>query len=388
MKKFIMFVAAAVFAFAACEDPDNGGQLCPDCGQNPCVCTSGSSTELHLDVTVQLQHEVNTNYTGTTATIDGAKVLEFFELENVQAYYEAMGYLSGGGQVENTLMYGTCVKDGEDWLYTFNPLTSSNIGHWFTREGVMTTWGSTEAPQYFFTESQQWMWVGDWRVDDPAAEDDTWSYDLSWNYTVGMEAGYYDLNVGDKLSAVEFIFEESTGKTLYIHWNIEIVDYIDPELGQYDGTPANKEATIDLKVGTPVDITPIQEAFQLTKFEFSKIVADQIEVTNFIDDVQVEWSAGGFGGVWFDAEGKQTWWGTGAEDDPETPDVNEACTPAVYYIELIATATEIKAYSGYYGEDSAAQVAGKSFNNFKQVVTYTPAEGESYTCTLNYNVTF
>ena len=121
-----MFVAAAVFAFAACEKTPDGGQLCADCGQNPCVCTSGSSTELHLDVNVQLQHEVNTNYGGTTATIDGAKVLAFFEFENVQEYFEAMGYLSGGGQVENTLMYGTCVKDGEDWVYTFNPSTSAS----------------------------------------------------------------------------------------------------------------------------------------------------------------------------------------------------------------------------------------------------------------------
>lgn len=225
MKKIFMLLTAAVFAFAACEEKVS--DVCADCGQNPCVCDEPSSAlELHLDVNVQLQHEVNTNYSGTTATIDGEKVLEFFGFENTQQYYEAMGYLSGGGQVENTLMYGVCVKDGEEWIYTFNPSTSANIGHWFTREGVMTTWGSEEAPQYFFTESQQWMWNGDWRVEDPAADDDTWSYDLAWNYTVGMEPGYYDLTIGDKLSAVEFIFEESTGKTLYIHWNIEIVDYI------------------------------------------------------------------------------------------------------------------------------------------------------------------
>ena len=221
-----MILAAAAFAFVACEKPGTGDDHCADCGQNPCVCTTESATELHIDVNVQLQHEVNTNYGGTTATIDSEKILAFFEFEDTKAYYEAMGYLSGGGQVENTLSYGVCVKDGDEWVYTFNPSTASNIGHWFTREGEMTTWGSEEAPQYFFTESQQWMWVGDWREDDPVAADENWSYELAWDYTVGMEPGYYDLNVGDKLSAVEFIFEESTGKTCYIHWNIEIVDFI------------------------------------------------------------------------------------------------------------------------------------------------------------------
>lgn len=368
-----MFVAAAVFAFAACEKtPDNGGQLCADCGQNPCVCTTGSSTELHLDVNVQLQHEVNTNYGGTTATIDGAKVLAFFEFENVQEYFEAMGYLSGGGQVENTLMYGVCVKDGEDWVYTFNPSTSANIGHWFTREGVMTNWGSEEAPQYFFTESQQWMWVGDWRVDDPAAEDDTWSYDLSWNYTVGMEPGYYDLNIGDKLSAVEFIFEESTGKTLYIHWNIEIVDYVDPELGKYPTSATAGTFDIDVPLtfslaaqGYEYEGATFEEEFEVVKeklgkttYEFSKAIsAGDVTLTYTLPDG----TTGNGSNVWVNADNAITAWG--AEDAAvclewfygSTPDAlyGHTCAMPSYYEEAPAEGP------AYYYSDAVKAAIGK-----------------------------
>lgn len=221
MKKFFMLMAAAVFAFAACEKtPDTGTPG----GDDPVE----DALELHLDVNVQLQHEVNTNYSGTTATLDGEKILEFFELENDDAFYTAMGSIENGGQINNTLMFGICVEEDGEWVYTFNPSTSANFGHWMTKEGVMTTWGSEEAPQYFFTENQYW-----WGYESIKAADDACIAEYGesigatiWDFTVGMEAGYYDLNVGDKLSAVEFIFEEETGKTLYIHWNIEIVDAI------------------------------------------------------------------------------------------------------------------------------------------------------------------
>ena len=379
-------MAAAVFAFAACEKtPDTGTPG----GDEPVE----DALELHLDVNVQLQHEVNTNYGGTTATLDGEKILEFFELENDDAFYTAMGSIENGGQINNTLMFGICVEEDGEWIYTFNPSTSNNFGHWMTKEGVMTTWGSADAPQYFFTESQYW-----WGYESIKAADDACIAEYGesigatiWDFSVGIEPGYYDLNIGDKLSAVEFIFEEETGKTLYIHWNIEIVDYIDPELGKYDAAPSDKEADIELTVGTPAAIEVMQDAFQLTKFELNKaVVAGQIVTVNYINGTEVAPSAGGFGGVWFDADGNRTLWGSTGEDNPDTADVDESVNkPSIYFVELISAPTELYANSGYFSEEAKTSMVGHAaITTFKQVVTYTPAEGESYTCTFNYTVKF
>ena len=382
-----MILAAAAFAFVACEKPGTGNDLCADCGQNPCVCTTESATELHIDVNVQLQHEVNTNYGGTTATIDSEKILAFFEFEDTKAYYEAMGYLSGGGQVENTLSYGVCVKDGDEWVYTFNPSTASNIGHWFTREGEMTTWGSEEAPQYFFTESQQWMWVGDWREEDPVAADENWSYELAWDYTVGMEPGYYDLNVGDKLSAVEFIFEESTGKTCYIHWNIEIVDYIDPELGSYPTSATAGTFDIDVPltfslaaqaheyegVSFTEQFETVKQKLGMTTYEMSKAIsAGDVALTYTLPDG----TTGEGSNVWLNADNGLTGWG--AEDAAVCLEWFYGSTPDALYGHTCAMPSYDDAGVYFYG-DAVKAAVGKPIS-----ATFTITYGDTI---INLNCT-
>lgn len=377
MKKLFMLFAAATLVFAACDKknttPEGGKE--PE-GQEP------AANELYLTYDLNFEIGVATNYAGVTATVEGDKILSFFDMTE-EEFFAAMGKFDFEGKafVDNTLDFGNCYKEYGEWVYEWKAPTSSNVGYWMTADGIVCEW----ADGMFFTESQCWYFRTDVEVDDD------FSYDLMWDFTVGFHEGNYTPNakVGDKFSFTHFIFEEETGKTVYMTFNLNVTDYVDPELDKYNGTPSNKEVTVELTVGTPAPLEAIQEAFQFTKYQFKDIAwSEQITVTNYIDGVEVPASAGGFGGVWFDAEGKRTVWGTGAEDNPETPDVDETATPACYYIELISNATELAAYSGYYGEDSAAQVAGKTFNNFKQVVTYTPAEGESYTCTLNYNVKF
>ena len=391
MKKILLFAAAAMIAFAACDEkpaptpgPTPGDETCDVCGKNPCECPQENDYVLTLEVPVQLQHEVNTNYGGTVVSVDGAKVLNFFGMTE-EEFYHAMGSLDDNkSQVDYRISFGVAYEDLGEIVYDWTPSTSNNFGHWVTKDGKATVWGSEEAPHYMFTENQ----CRDWGLEDPTTVEG-FSYDSMWQFAFGIEPGAYDLNVGDKLSFMEFYYDNESEKTCYIKWNLEIVDFIDTEADNYKGAPSSKESELALTVGTPVALQAMQEAFQLSKFQFNQALnAGQISTENFIDGEKVEPSAGGFGGVWFDAEGKRTVWGAGAEDNPETPDVNEAATPACYYIELISSATDLSAYSNYYAEDSAAQVAGKTFNNFKQVVTYTPAEGESYTFTINYTVTF
>lgn len=389
MKKILLFAAAAMIAFAACDKPTPGptpgpsDEVCDDCGKNPCECPPASSdTELFLTYDLKFQLGVQTNYAGVTASLEGDKILKFFDMTE-EEFFAAMGKFDFDGKSfsDNTIVFGNAYKDAGEWVYDFSAPTSSNIGYWLTAEGLPCEW----ADGMFFTESQCWYFRSDVPVDDE------FSYDQMWDFTVGFHEGnYVDGKVGDKYSCTHFLFERETQKTCYFTFNLEVTDFVDEEAKNFDPSKRkNHSADLALTVGTPVALDALQESFQLSKFQLKEaVVAGLVKTVNFIDGVQVDPSAGGFGGVWFDAEGKRTVWGTGSEDNPETPDVNEAATPACYYIELISTATEAAAYSGYYGEDSAAQVAGKTFNNFKQEVTYTPAEGESYTCTLNYTVTF
>ncbi len=380
MKKILLFAAAAMLAFAACEEKDptptpNPGpetEVCPDCGKNPCECTTPENDyELFLSYDVKLQHGVNTNYEGTVVTVDGSKVCNFFGMTEDE-FYLAMGSLDSGAQVNNTLLFGLCYQDAGEWVYDFTPSTTNNYGHWMTKDGLVTSWG---ADSFMFTENRGW-----WGYESlEAAIADGMAEGAIWQFTYGIHPDFYDGQVGDTYTATDFIFDQNTQKTCYITYNVQIVDFIDEEAENYKGAPSSAEASVDLTVGTPVALTAMQEAFQLSKFQFNAaLLAGQISTVNYIDGVQVDPSAGGFGGVWFDAEGKRTVWGTGDETN----------APACYYIELISSAKDLSAYSGYYGEDSAAQVAGKSYNNFKQVVTYTPAESESYTFTINYNVAF
>lgn len=370
MKKSFLLLAAFAVCFAACENKDNGGGKEHEEPVN--------DSELKLTVDVKLQHEVTTNFEGTVASIDGQKILDFFDM-TAEEYYVAMGSVnvtdapSGQtSQENNTLEYGAYYAPEE--LYSFTPQTSNNLGHWFSKDGHMSWWSCEDYPHYFFTENRC-----EWGLEDTASAEN-FSYDDMWKYTVGIDPGVYDLNEGDTLSATEIIYETATMKTVYITWNISIVGFVDPEADKYD--PANRqntettvEATIPQEGAQLKTLDKIQDAFQLTKAQLNTaIVAGQVTTENFINNESVEPSAGGFGGVWFDAEGNRTTWG---EE-----------TGATYFVELISTPLDLYVNVGFYGETSYAAVQGKTIDNFKQVVTYTPEEGTSYTCTITYKLTF
>lgn len=389
MKKILLMCAAAMIAFAACEKtPDGGktdGEVCEECGKNPCECPDGSETELFLAYDVKLQHEITTTYGGAVVSVEGQKVYDFFGMTE-EEFYLAMGSLEEGAQVNNTLLFGLCYQEDGEWVYEFTPSTTNNFGHYMTRDGLMTTWASEAADAFMYTESTCW-----WGYESLEAAIADGMEGNVLDFSFGIRPDYYDGQVGNKYTATEFIFDSATQKTCYLTWNLEIVDFIDEEADKYNGAASSKELNVDVTVGTPYALDAMQEAFQLSKYEFAQaLAAGQIATTNYIDGKQVEPSAGGFGGVWFDADGNRTLWGSTGEDNPETADVDESVNkPSIYYVELVSTALDLSAYSGYFSEDAKAAMAGHAaINTFKQVVTYTPAEGESYTCTLNYTVKF
>ena len=159
MKKILLMCAAAMIAFAACEKTPEGektnGEVCKECGKNPCECTDGSETELFLAYDVKLQHEITTTYGGAVVSVEGQKVYDFFGMTE-EEFYLAMGSLEEGAQVNNTLLFGLCYQEDGEWVYEFTPSTTNNFGHYMTREGLMTTWASEAADAFMYTESTCW----------------------------------------------------------------------------------------------------------------------------------------------------------------------------------------------------------------------------------------
>ena len=158
MKKILLFAAAAMIAFAACEKPTPGptpgpsDEVCDDCGKNPCECPPPSSdTELFLTYDLKFQLGVQTNYAGVTASLEGDKILKFFDMTE-EEFFAAMGKFDFDGKSfsDNTIVFGNAYKDAGEWVYDFSAPTSSNIGYWMTAEGLPCEW----ADGMFFTESQ------------------------------------------------------------------------------------------------------------------------------------------------------------------------------------------------------------------------------------------
>lgn len=213
MKKYLVMLAAAIMAFAACEKKE--GPQGEDPGKDPVT----NASELYLTYDLDFQLGVHTGYAGVTATIEGDKILEFFDMTE-EEFFIAMGKFDFDGKafVDNTLDFGSCYQEYGEWVYEWKAPTSSNVGFWMTDKGVVCEW----ADGTFFTESQCWYFRTDVEMDEE------FSYDLMWDFTVGFHEGNYTPNakVGDKFSFTHFIFEEETGKTVYLTFNLNVIDYV------------------------------------------------------------------------------------------------------------------------------------------------------------------
>lgn len=371
MKKILMMLAAATFAFAACEKPNTDdptpepGEKCEVCGEDPCVC--GSDTELHLTLDVQLQHEVNTvDYSGVTVTLDSEKVLNFFEMSSADEFYQGMGYLDGNAQYDNTLLFGLCYMDGGEYVYEFVPQTSSNFGHWLTPDGMYTNWGENSL---FFTESQCWWW-GEGSLDAAvaAAEADGESFDPAslWKFTLGVHPGFYTdlgVKVGDEFKATEFIFQQSSQKTLYLDWNVKIVDAILRDI----------KAVETKEVAMEVEYDATYKAFAV-EADYAAI-ASKLGVSDLFGECDIypvnadgSYAKAATVSAWFGADGNVSGWGDNA----------------VMCLELNSEGTGFSMFCMPYGaEQTAADKCGTFTSKMAIVAPNDNAVILSVTATIN-----
>ena len=387
MKKILMMLAAATIAFAACEekiDDPTPGDVCEVCGKEPCECTPANELELFITTDVKLQHEITTTYGGATLSLDAEKVADFFGLSK-EEFYLAMGSLEEGAQVNNTLLFGICYQEDGEWVYDFTPSSTNNYGHWMTRDGRNTAWANEDV--FMYTESTCW-----WGYESlEAAIADGMEGDVL-DFAFGCRPDFYDGKVGDKYTATEFIFDSATQKTCYLTWNLEIVDYIDPEAGQYP--TAATAGTFDIEIpltfslaaqtydyeGTffETEFETVKEKFGKTTYELSKAIsAGDIALTYTLPDG----TTGEGTNVWLNADNGLTGWG--AEDAAVCIEWFAGATPEELYGHTCAMPSYYDPAPedgpAYYYGDAVKAAIGKPIS-----VVFTITGGDTV---VNLNVT-
>lgn len=377
----MMIAAAAFIGFGAVSCGDEKDPLPPvqggentggenTGGDN----TGGDNTDQSGELTVTVPVNLMLGVLEAEAEMPGDDILKFFDM-TAEEFYKAMGSWEGAQgegtttQINNTIQFGLADGNDKDNL-KFVPATSDNFGHWVNSDASLTWWTGQEEHGAFYCYTQS---VVKWGLETPDAE----TLDYMWTYNVGSWAE--EPAEGDKFKFTEVFYQDlgdAGEKLCYVEWDITFVGFIDEEASKYTGDPTSGSVAMDVDITEPVTfpLDKVQETFQLTKKQFNDAVnAGQITFALYIGEEQVEQSAG-WAGVWFDADGKRTTWG---ED-----------TGATYFVEIITSPTALYANTGFYGETSYEAVKGKNIKDFKQVLTYTPAEGQSYTCDITWDIQF
>ena len=384
MKKvFMLLTCVALVAGVSCKknnDPkpsDNSDDPTtesadPDKSSDP---STGDETLKELTITMNVNYVIGSDY--AVAQLPGDQILEFFDMTDLE-FYKAMGTYEGSSadgttsQVGNTIQFGLAEKNNHDDL-KFTPSTCNNFGHWVGTDGQLTWWyGRDEHGWEVCAENLNY---DGWGLETPTDEN---LEDMFW---FGIYNGQ-ERAEGDKFKFTDVYYypgEEDEPELLcYVEWNVTFVAA--EKVAPADPSKVH-DATVDVELdvtseGASQDISAtVLDAFQLTADEFqAALVAEQISSVMYVGEEEVEQTANGIAGNWFDVNGNAI--GFGDVDADENPIRS-------YYVEL---GGDLVANVGFYDSDSDG-VDGKTIDTYKQVVTFA-FDDKAVNVTVNYTFHF
>lgn len=399
--KFMLVFAASAFLFAACDKPEpeptpdpNGGtteEVCDKCGKNPCECEEQEVPEpttpdwcdyyFVCDFTIsETDGDFGKVDYNTLTNAEGKTIAECLGYES---FAEVAAAVAGEGgdpfgttpstQTGEVTYIGYDLGSESDILADYN---TWYLGYWVGANGAVANWGTEDCR--FYTQGY-------------ADDNDVWA---------GVDLGVFTANikVGDKYQGA-MIFQKNGDELVRvgIQFNINVIEYQDPEAGQYSGTATvgtfdvDYEATMTLSThefdydGPSFDdFTAVQEKLGMTKFELSNAFAEGYVADDegalytglMIEVVLPDGTTYEGTNVWVNADNAKTDWG--AADAAVCFDLYVgatyfeagACAMPSYY--EVPEGQDPPTPNWYYGDGVKAAV-GKTIKNTYRI-TYVPAD--------------
>lgn len=217
MKKYYFMLAAALCVAASCSKNNNqpgepGGE-------------EAGYVEKTWTLTLNDVDPFTEDYVQGELVFPGAEICAFFGLTQ-EEFYHAMGTLTGNSdematsQEGNTIMFGVADKNNTETL-KWIPRTSNGIGHWYTADGSITTWGNETNLAVFYAENH--LYVDGWGAETPDAEtlEEMWKFDFGYrpgrpeagkSYKATVVYFYTDDDDVERYAYVEMIMNTKAGE--------------------------------------------------------------------------------------------------------------------------------------------------------------------------------
>lgn len=304
MKKVLLMLAAAMFAFAACQEDPAPLPPSPEPEPEP---TPGETAELVVTVPVEIMLE------GTgeaVASMPGDEILEYFGM-TASEFYTAMGSYEGSSadgtsaQINNTIQFGLAEGNDKDNL-VFNPSTCNNFGHWVNEDAGITYWNGQTEKGNFYACAESGI---EWGLETP----DEKTLAAMWDFTVisWAENGNFTVPAaGDKFSFTEVFYqvdENDEEKLAYVTWEITFTEFEAREIKTVE--TYTSEMTVEYNPDfTPHTVTGFDYSAAATKLGVSDIFT---ECDMYAVAADGTWGSLPSTDNWFGAEGTVV--GYGAE---------------------------------------------------------------------------
>ena len=329
--------------------------------------------ELQITQEVVFQDGLNTDYSGVPVRFDVKSVTEFFGITESELYF-AMGTCDGGNQVGNTIEFGVCYQENEDWVYSDEAYTTNIFGYYVNKEGRPVLWGSDDS--FLFAESSYWWWGED---SYEAAKEESYGFEML-DFNVGFRPEHYDGKPGDEYSFTYYLRDPASMKTCRLRFLVKITEYVDVEKGMYPDTPTAGTFDVDVPLSFSLSalnydydgvffyepFETVKEKLGMTAYELHKAISSgDVSCTYTLPDGTTD--SGTF--VWLNADNGLTSWG--AKDTAIDIEWFHGTSPESLYGHTCAMPSYDKS-GRFYFADAVKAAIGKPLK-----VTFTISKGDT-----------